>query len=184
MRLIFLHGPPASGKYTIARELEAEIGARNFHNHLTVDVAKALFEFGSEPFWDLLRELRAVCVAAMCEHLDTTIVYTSVYSHPEDEASVKRIESMVESAGGRFLPIFLQCDVEELERRVSDPSRIERHKITSVDGLRRALETWNCIGLPKKDCLNVVTDGKSPRDCAREIIDCLEKKTTRDGEGR
>lgn len=174
MRLIFLHGPPASGKYTIARELEAEIGARNFHNHLTMDVAKALFEFGSEPFWDLLRELRSVCVAAMCEHPNITVVYTSVYSQPEDDDSVKRIESMVASAGGHFLPVFLQCEVAELERRVSDSSRHEMHKLTSVDGLRRALETWNCIALPRENCLVVVTDRKSPRQCAQEIIDRLE----------
>ena len=174
MMLIFLHGPPASGKYTIARELEAAIGARTFHNHLTMDVAKALFEFGSEPFWDLIRELRSVAVAAMCEHPDMTVVYTCVYSQPEDDDAVKQIELMVESAGGRFLPVFLQCEVKELERRVSDPSRIEMHKLSSVAGLRSALETWNCIALPRENCLTVATEGKSPQQCAREIIDRLE----------
>ena len=39
MKLIFLHGPPASGKFTIARALQASHGVLNFHNHLTIDVA-------------------------------------------------------------------------------------------------------------------------------------------------
>ena len=43
--LVLLHGRPASGKLTIANQLNALLGLRVFHNHLTIDVAKSLFEF-------------------------------------------------------------------------------------------------------------------------------------------
>jgi tRNA uridine 5-carbamoylmethylation protein Kti12 len=49
MKLVFLHGAPAVGKLTVARELSALTGFRLFHNHLTVDLATSLFTFGSEP---------------------------------------------------------------------------------------------------------------------------------------
>ena len=39
MKLIFLHGAPASGKYTIAKGLQERWGVLNFHNHLTVEAA-------------------------------------------------------------------------------------------------------------------------------------------------
>ena len=51
MRLIYLHGPPAAGKYTIATELAARAGCGVFHNHQTIHVARSFFEFGSPPFW-------------------------------------------------------------------------------------------------------------------------------------
>jgi tRNA uridine 5-carbamoylmethylation protein Kti12 len=58
MKLIFLHGPPASGKFTIARALQASHGVLNFRNHLTIDVAKSLFDFGTDEFWALTHQLR------------------------------------------------------------------------------------------------------------------------------
>jgi chloramphenicol 3-O-phosphotransferase len=44
-RIIFLHGPGAAGKYTIARELSRLTGLPLFHNHLTVDLLLALFPY-------------------------------------------------------------------------------------------------------------------------------------------
>ena len=55
MDLIFLHGPAAVGKLTVARALAHMTGLRLFHNHLTVDALTAVFDFGTEPFI-LLRE--------------------------------------------------------------------------------------------------------------------------------
>ncbi len=50
MKLIFVHGPVACGKLTIAKEVAASTGLRLFHNHLTVDLVGSFFEFGSEGF--------------------------------------------------------------------------------------------------------------------------------------
>ncbi len=50
MKLIFVHGPAACGKLTIAKEVAPSTGLRLFHNHLTVDLVGSFFEFGSESF--------------------------------------------------------------------------------------------------------------------------------------
>ena len=50
MIVIFLHGPPASGKYTVGKVLSALLGVPLFHNHLAVDLARSLFEFGTPGF--------------------------------------------------------------------------------------------------------------------------------------
>lgn len=47
MRLVFIHGPAASGKLTVAKELAALTGYPLFHNHLIVDALLAVFPFGS-----------------------------------------------------------------------------------------------------------------------------------------
>jgi adenylylsulfate kinase-like enzyme len=123
MKMVFLHGPPASGKYTIARVLQASYGVLNFHNHLTIDVAKSLFDFCTDEFWDLTHRLRRTALAAMAARADAKVVFTNCYSSPHNDSTVAALEREVTSRGGQFIPVFLECSVEELRRRVTDPSR-------------------------------------------------------------
>ncbi len=50
MRLIFIHGPAAAGKYTVAKELAALTGAELYHNHLVVDEVLKIHAFGTPGF--------------------------------------------------------------------------------------------------------------------------------------
>ncbi|MCX6048783.1 MAG: hypothetical protein NT075_27090 [Chloroflexi bacterium] len=170
MKLLYLHGPPATGKFTIAKELEAKIGARLFHNHLTIDVAKAIFEFGSQAFWELVDALRLQCIMAAAQQPNGLLTYTSCYDHPRDLGFFERIEHAVLSNGSVLLPVYLQCDVSELEKRVSNNSRVQMGKIRSTEGLHKVLNQWNCLAVPRDDCLTVSTAGKAPAECADEII--------------
>ena len=169
MRLIFLHGAPASGKYTIAQLLHASHGVLNFHNHLTIDVAKSLFEFGTPEFWDLTHRLRRTALAARAEAGSADVVFTNCYSSPHDDPIVEALELEVVSRGGAFLPVFLECTMEELRRRVVDPSRQEMRKIHTSEGLARYLEEWNFVALDRPNTISVATDGRTPHECAAEI---------------
>lgn len=50
MRLLFLYGPIASGKLTVAQLVAERTGLALFHNHLVVDAVAAVFPFGSDAF--------------------------------------------------------------------------------------------------------------------------------------
>lgn len=56
MKLIVLYGPPAAGKYTIAKAVAEKTGYKLFHNHLTVDLLKSVFEFGTPDFFGLVKK--------------------------------------------------------------------------------------------------------------------------------
>lgn len=170
MKLIYLHGPPAAGKYTIAKELEAKIGARLFHNHLTIDVAKALFDFGTPPFWDLVYSLRLQCITAATQQTEGVVTYTSCYSHPQNLPFFEKLEQIVLSTGSELLPVYLQCAVAELEKRVANDSRVQMGKIQSTEGLHQALNQWNHVAVPRNACLTVITEGKTAAECADEIM--------------
>ena len=169
MRLIFLHGPPASGKYTIARILQTSCGVLNFHNHLTIDVAKALFDFGTDEFWDLTHRLRRTALAASAEHTDANVIFTNCYSSPHDDSTVAALEHEVTSRGGDFIPVFLECGVEELRRRVIDPAREQMRKLHTVEGLEEFMGQWNLVALDRPNTIVVTTDGRSAEECAEEI---------------
>lgn len=57
MYCLFLHGPVASGKLTVATALQAVSGLPLHHNHFAVDAALSLFPFGSPPFMRLREAL-------------------------------------------------------------------------------------------------------------------------------
>lgn len=170
MKLIYLHGPPAAGKYTIAKELEAKIGARIFHNHLTIDVAKAIFDFGTPAFWKLVYTLRLQCMTAAAQQAEGVVIYTSCYCHPGDMPFFEQIEDAVFAAGSELLPVYLQCPVAELESRVANESRVQMGKLQSAEGLQQALSQWNTVAVPRETCVTVVTAGKTPAECADEIM--------------
>lgn len=173
MKLIFLHGPPASGKYTIAVALGAKLKCGVFHNHLTIDVARPLFEFGTKEFWSFVRKLRLNCFRRGALNRDLTVIYTSCYDHPNDLEFFEAIEQIVVNNGGEVVPVYLSCDAKELENRVLGDSRKEMGKIRSVDGLRKQLAQWNCIAIPRANCLTVDTNGKTSEASALEIVAAL-----------
>jgi hypothetical protein len=172
MDLIYLHGPPAAGKLTIAELLCARAKCTVFHNHLAIDLARPLFEFGTPAFWALVRELRLTCLRA-ASNTESTVVYTSCYDHPADLPLLEQIEAIVRGGGGSVKPVYLQCDRAELERRVVAATRVARGKLRTVEGLRTQLERWNCVAVPRDDCLVVETDGRSAEECADQIIRSL-----------
>ena len=89
MRLVFLHGAPAVGKLTVARELAALTGFRLFHNHLTVDLASSLFSFGSEPFI-LLRE--KIWLAAFAEAGHGAAIVPATFRGKGERVQIARLE--------------------------------------------------------------------------------------------
>jgi hypothetical protein len=42
MNLLYLYGPPATGKLTVAKDVSALTGYHLFHNHLTLDLAREI----------------------------------------------------------------------------------------------------------------------------------------------
>ena len=173
MDLIYLHGAPASGKLTIARELEARLGCGVFHNHLTIELVKPFFAFDTPPFWKMVATLRLTALEAAAANGAGTIIYTSCYSHPTDLPIFERIERTVEAAGGVIRPVHLQCSVPELERRVANADRVALRKLRSVAGLHRELARWNWIAVPREGCITIATDERTPSACADEIIERL-----------
>ncbi|WP_407570114.1 AAA family ATPase [Deinococcus altitudinis] len=139
MKVVFVYGPPATGKLTVARELCRLTGLRLFHNHLTVDLAGSLFPHGSPEYFDYVQHLRREAFGrATAAGVD--LAFTFWYSR-ESRPSVAAYRRVIESGGGEVFFVRLWCRPEVLEGRVADPSR-QGWKIASVPDLRAALEAY------------------------------------------
>lgn len=168
MKLVFLHGAPAVGKLTVARELAALTGFRLFHNHLTVDLVSSLFPFGSEPFVHLREQIWLAAFAEAARN-NVSLVFTFNPERTVRESFVQDTIEVVEAAGGEVVFVELTCDEGELEARLEDASRREFGKLASV-AQYRSLKDSGAFQFPRlPNHLSLDTTNQSPADSARLI---------------
>ena len=168
--LVLLHGPPASGKLTIANELSALIGARVFHNHLTLDVAKSLLNFGEPGFWDLVHDLRIQSFQSYFDHGTDIAISTWCYEEPEDNEFFLEIKSIAASAQGRVLPVYLNCELTCLEDRVGNAHRHQMDKLCDVERLRELMSFKNYRPIPDELCIEIDSGSHSAKFNAQQIV--------------
>ncbi len=170
MILVFIYGPPAAGKLTVARELADLTGFRLFHNHLTVNLVSSVFPFLSEPWVRLLNKVRGeVFAEAAREGVD--LIFTNVWrGRPEHAEVVRGWLRGVESHGGKTAFVQLGCEREELLRRVQDESRISYGKITDPKLLEEIMAESDLFGtLPFEPTLRIDTTALAPKEAAAQI---------------
>lgn len=174
MKLVFLHGAPAVGKLTVARELANLTGFRLFHNHLTVDLVSSLFPFGSEPFVRLRERIWLDAFAEAAQN-DVSLIFTFNPERTVRERFVPDAVDVVEAAGGKVIFVELTCGEDELERRIEDASRKEFGKLASVEQYL-TLKDAGAFQFPKlPNGISLDTTNKSPADNGRLISEYIAK---------
>jgi hypothetical protein len=171
MRLVFLHGPPAVGKLTVARELAARTGFKLLHNHLTIDLVAAVFPFGSEPYKRLINRFRRDLIAESARE-GVDLIFTFVYSAHEDDDLVRELIEPVQASGGTVLFVRLTCATPELLLRVQSDSRRAFGKLTDPDDLSAVLRRYNFgEAVPFGENLEIDTTNLLPAEAVVRIID-------------
>ena len=170
MKLLFLHGAPAAGKLTIAKALLRLVPGRLMDNHAAIDLALTVFDFGAPGFWELVHDVRLSALDAAAEHGVPLLVTTFCYAEPEDREQFRQIEEIVQRHGAKLLPVFLHCSREEALRRVGNPDRVERRKITSGDHLIREIDRYDLTAVPRPDCLRLDTGVNPAEMTAQKIV--------------
>ena len=170
MRLVFLHGSPAVGKLTVAKALLRLVPARLMDNHANVDLARTVFDFGVPGFWELVHTSRCVALDAAGKHGVPLLITTYCYIEPGDRANYEEFEAIVRRHGGEICPVYLHCSHEETLRRVGNPDRIERGKLTSAEGLIDYVGGRNFTAVPRADCITLDTGAMPPDAVAGEIV--------------
>ena len=169
MKLIFIYGPPAVGKFSVASELAKLTGFRLFHNHVSIQFVKSIFDFGTKPFWILTDKFRREMFEwAAKEGVDT--IFTFVYAKGTDDSFIKDTIQRVRSHGGRVCFVRLYCDTEEIDRRVRSKARSSMGKISEKSKLRQVLRGQNLFSeVPFQSSISIDTTTKSPRSVAKLI---------------
>lgn len=171
MKLLFLHGSPAVGKLTVAKALLQLVPGRLMDNHAAIDLALTIFDFGAPGFWELVHDVRRSAMNAAAEHRVPLLVTTFCYAEPEDREQFRQIEEIVQRHGAKLLPVFLHCSREEALRRVGNPDRAARRKLTSGEQLIRDLDRYDLTAVPRPDCLRLDTGVNAADVTAQKIVE-------------
>ena len=171
MKLIILYGAPAAGKLTIATELGRLIGFKVFHNHLSIDCVKPVFDFGTAPFLRMIETIRFATIAeAAREGVD--LIHTFVYAFGEDDEHFAKLIASAEDNGGEVHLVLLRCDPDELRARIGNESRTRIGKLTdpgSIDGSLRRYDLRSPY--PGRESLIIDTTRLEPCEAVEQIID-------------
>lgn len=160
--IIYLIGFPGSGKFTVGQEIVRLAAARGqqvvlVDNHhinntifelLDVDGVKEL----PPAVWNHIARVREAVLAAI-EELGPpawSYVFTNVLfaGDPGDEAHVGRLAQLAAVRNSMFLPVRLDCGVDELARRITSPERRQRLKWMDPDGVRRLVSSHRLVDIP------------------------------------
>lgn len=185
MHCIFIHGPVASGKLTVALALQSLSGLPLHHNHLAVDAALSLFPFGTEGFVRLREEIW-LAVFREASSAGQSFIFTFA-----PEASVRRglidllVES-VEAVNGQVFFVELTCSEPEIERRIEAADRTKHRKLNSLTQYRELRDSgaFSFPSLPSP-LLRVATDELTPAEAAiaiqTRVNRILKEEGTNDG---
>lgn len=177
MRLVYIHGLPAAGKSTVARALKAFLPeAGLLENTMAIDFARNVMDMYESGFWPLVFSIReqALDMAAMAANPDLIIIATACFTDPRDLEWLVRYEAHLERFNSKLLPVHLTCSMDELERRVGNPDRVERDKLCTVDGLRVFASSGSIVPVPRDNLLTIDTEKVLPTAAAQTIFDHFE----------
>src|SRR3981081_3809886 len=170
MKLVFLHGSPAVEQLPVAKRVIGTVSGRLFDNHAAIDLARTVFDFGAPGFWELVHSVRTSAIDSAAEYGVSLVVTTCCYVEPDDLAQYQKFEEIMQRHNGELLPVYLHCSREEAARRVGNPDRVERRKMTSQESLIRELDNNKFSPVPRSDCLKLDTGIRSADVNAQEII--------------
>ena len=178
--LVYMYGPPASGKLTVATRLSELTGIPLFHNHLTVNAVRPIFAFNSPPYIEAVRAMRrAVFEAAARAGVSLIFTNNSAWPGPDPrarfEAAAEAARQIMAGHGGRTLFVQLTASSAALEERVADDSRHAHGKLVDVVRLREHyLATFDPSPLHPDD-LTIDTERLSPAESAAAITAALTR---------
>ena len=177
MKLVILYGAPASGKLTIATELGKRTGFKVFHNHLSIDCVRPVFDFGTPPFLRLIETIRFATISEAARE-DVDLIHTFVYAFGEDDKHFAKLIASAEDNGGEVHLVLLRCDPDVLRARIGDESRVKIGKLTDPGSIDGSLSRYDLRSTyPGRDSLVIDTTDLDPADAVSRIIDHFRLRT-------
>lgn len=170
MKLLIIYGAPAAGKLTIATEVARRTGFKLFHNHVSIDCVKPVFDFGTRPFLTMIETIRFAMIAeAARERVD--LIHTFVYASGEDDEHFARLIASAEDNGGGVHLVLLKCESDELKARIGNDSRVKIGKLSDPDAVDGSLKKYDLRStFPGRESLVIDTTEITFEEAAGRII--------------
>jgi len=172
MKLIILHGAPATGKFTVAKKLEKLTGYKLIHIHSIYDFLESVFskERYEISLGVLNRTSLDIFEQAAKADLDG-LIYTYAELARDDFAFMREIVKRLKKQDVEIKLVHLVCSPEELHKRIANASRKKFAKTTNSKELDWLLNKKDYLStFPDINTLEINTDQLSPKASADKIV--------------
>lgn len=174
MNLIFIYGPPAAGKLTVAHEIARNTGYKVFDNHSVLNVIAKLFPFEDQTLATTRRRLsRQVRLDIFREAAAAHINFITTFGTAGQEYFdfYRDVKKEVEARGGQVLFVQLLASKDTLLERVGNSSR--NGKINTKQQLENLFNdnAELCDKFPDVEHPTVDNTNLTPQQAAIQIID-------------
>ena len=174
MQVVFIFGPTASGKLTIAREVAAMTGYRLFPDHLAVNLVSSVFDVGMRPFVRI-REWAWTEVLREAVHVNRSLVFTFEPQASIRASFISHACVVIERLGGEVVFVELTCPDEVIESRIENPDRRALGKLASIADYRRMREQGGFdYRLMPTPAIKIDTSECMPTEAAHRIVALLD----------
>jgi len=170
MHLVFLHGPAAAGKYTVAKELAALTGFELYHNHLVVDEVLKTHAFGTPGFVAERDRRWREFFARFPAPGRANIIFTFNPENTVPQAFIDWLFAEPVRRGVKFFSVEITAEESVIESRLASKQRQQFRKLTDV-ALYRQLRDSGVFAtplIPRTD-LRIETGNVIPVEAARQI---------------
>ncbi|MDB5159985.1 MAG: hypothetical protein JWO99_248 [Candidatus Saccharibacteria bacterium] len=175
MKLLFLYGPPASGKLTIAEKLSASTDIPLFHNHLSRDLVQNIYKDALRQHYALVDTIRFEVLDYCAKH-DTDLIFTYVYEGTDDDRDIRRFIDIIESNHGEVHFVELTANREDLIKRVDSDSRKQYKKLTDPVKMAKITEKMDIYSIPFVESLKINTSELDPEAAVKLIAEAFSLK--------
>ena len=174
MQVVFIFGPTASGKLTIAREVAAMTGYRLFPDHLAVNLVSGVFDVGMRPFVRI-REWAWTEVLREAVHVNRSLVFTFEPQASIRTSFISHACVVIERLGGEVVFVELKCPNDVIESRIENADRRALGKLSSLADYRRMREqgAFDYRMMPTP-ALEIDTSECTPTEAANRIVALLD----------
>jgi tRNA uridine 5-carbamoylmethylation protein Kti12 len=175
MKLVIIYGPPAAGKLTVATELAELTGFKLFHNHLTVNAARSVFEMNTSELQRVLHRMRVVVFEEAAEAgIDIVYTFANMRRVGHERPTVvdrftDEVRRVVTERGGVLCRVQLRPPVDVLLQRAGEPSRVQHQKLTDVNDVQAFFQERELYDLIDPSDLSMDNSQTPPRAVAQAI---------------
>lgn len=162
--IIYLIGFPGTGKYTVAKEICKQADVKLVDNHLINNPVFAFVERdGVTPLpdevWKLAHKIRETVLETITtlSPLHYNFVFTNVLVDNDwvDQAIYDLIKQTAAERKAKFVPIRLECEVEENLKRIASPERKAHMKQMKPESAREIRAEKSIISIEHANILDL-----------------------------
>lgn len=171
MQFVLLYGRPAVGELTVGRELARLTGYRLFDNHLIVDAALAVYDFGTPQFIALREALwRAAFTEIAKDQALPGLIFTFNPEQTVPQRFVDDLFALFTVAGVETRCVELTAPEDVIEQRLENADRRQKGKLIDLE-LYRQLRADGTFATPviTHNRLVIDTADVTAEEAARKI---------------